>query len=138
MKIEMNILANICKVFFASLGGILGDAVGGFDSLFYALVAFVTLDYVTGVLLAVYNKKLSSAIGFRGINKKVLIFLIIATGSIIDQYVIKSGNTLRTLLIMFYLSNEGLSIIENTGKMGVPLPKKLKDTIEKLSDEEDS
>lgn len=117
------------KMVFALLGGVLGWLLGGFDSLLYALVAFVAIDYLTGILLAIYEKKVSSDIGYKGICKKILIFALVALGNIIDKYIIGSGSTLRTMLIMFYLSNEGISILENTAKMGIPIPQKLKDVL---------
>lgn len=123
---------NYIKTTIALAGGVLGWLFGGFDSLIYALVAFVSLDYVTGVLLAIVNKKVSSEIGFKGICRKVLIFILVALGNIIDRYVLCTGSTLRTMLIMFYLSNEGISIIENTGKIGLPIPEKLKNAIQQL------
>lgn len=122
-----------CKIALACMGGILGWLFGGFDSLIYALVAFVGLDYVTGVLLAIHDKKLSSEIGFHGICKKVMIFTLIALGHVIDQYVIGTGSSLRTMLILFYLSNEGISIIENASEMGIPVPNKLKEVLQQLS-----
>nr|WP_066640697.1 phage holin family protein [Desulfolucanica intricata] len=115
------------------LGGVLGWLLGGFDSLAYALIAFVVIDYFTGVLLAIYEKKVSSTIGFKGIYKKVLIFALISLGNIIDQYIIGSGSSLRTMLILFYLSNEGISILENAAKMEVPFPQKLKDILQQIS-----
>jgi len=134
---NMNSIIDNFKIAAAALGGILGWFLGGFDSLIYALIAFVAMDYVTGVLVAIHNKKVSSEIGFKGICKKILIFVLVSMGNIIDQYILGSGSALRTLLIMFYLSNEGISIIENTGKMGLPFPRKLKDVIEKLKDNDD-
>lgn len=131
---DVSKIANICEVLFAFLGGLIGWLFGGFDSLIYAMIAFVAIDYVTGVLLAFQKKKISSNIGFKGITKKVMIFALVALGNIIDRYVIKTGSTLRTMLIMFYLSNEGISIIENAGNMGVPLPQKLKDAIQQLQE----
>lgn len=124
-----------CKIIFAFTGGIAGWLFGGFDSLIYALIAFVALDYVTGVLLAVHDKKLSSEIGFKGICKKAMIFALVAVGHVIDQHVICTGSTLRTMLILFYLSNEGISILENAGAIGIPLPQKLRDIIEQLNQE---
>jgi len=131
---SMSKLINICKIAFAFLGGILGCVFGDFDSLIYALIAFVAIDYISGILLAFQEKKISSEIGFKGIAKKIMIFALVALGNVIDQYVIKSGSSLRTMMIMFYLTNEGISIIENAGSMGVPFPKKLKDAIEKLQE----
>lgn len=122
------------KIMLALLGGVWGWLLGGVDSLFYALVAFVAIDYITGVLLAIYEKKVSSDIGFKGICRKILIFALIALGNIIDQYIIGSGSALRTMLIMFYLSNEGISILENAAKMEVPFPQKLKDVLLKIND----
>lgn len=124
---------NSCKALCAFIGGVLGWFLGGFDSLIYALVVFVLIDYVTGVWVAFIEKTLSSDIGFRGISKKVMIFVLISLGNIIDQLVIGSGSTLRSMLIMFYISNEGISIIENAGRMGLPIPQKLKEAIQKLN-----
>jgi toxin secretion/phage lysis holin len=130
----MNKFIGGCDIFFAFLGGVLGWAFGRFDSLIYALVAFVLIDYITGILVAFQNKKISSEVGFKGISKKIMMFVLVAVGNIIDQYVIKTGSTLRMMMIMFYLSNEGISIIENAGSIGVPFPQKLKDAIEKLQE----
>lgn len=113
----------------------MGWLFGGFDSLIYAVIAFVAIDYITGVLVAIQNKKISSEIGFKGICKKVMIFLLIAIGSIIDNYIMTTGSTLRTMLIMFYLSNEGISILENAGQLGLPYPQKLKNVIQKLNND---
>ena len=129
----MNSDIDYFKLVFASIGGVLGWFLGGFDSLFYALIAFVALDYITGVLLAIRNKQISSEIGFKGICKKILIFMLVSMGNIVDKYILGSGSALRTLLIMFYLSNEGISILENVGLMGLPIPQKLKDVIQQLN-----
>ncbi len=129
----MDDILNDCKIIFAFTGGVAGWLFGGFDSLIYALIAFAALDYATGVLLAIREKKLSSEIGFQGICKKVMIFVLVAVGHVIDQYVIGTGSSLRTMLILFYLTNEGISIIENAGAIGLPLPQKLKDAIKQLS-----
>jgi toxin secretion/phage lysis holin len=127
-------MVNMIKVFLIFSGTMVGWFFGSLDSLFYALIIFVLIDYITGVIVAFQQKKISSLIGFRGINKKMMIFVLVAMGNIIDQYVIRSGNTLKTMLIMFYLSNEGISIIENIGIMGVPIPKKLKNAVKKLQE----
>lgn len=121
------------KSIVALLSGIIGIALGGYDTLMYSLIVLVILDYATGVLLAIHEKKLSSDIGFKGISKKALIFVLITTGNIFDQYIIGSGNALRTTLLIFYISNEGVSIIENAGKLGMPLPQNLLSTIKKLN-----
>lgn len=102
------------------------------DSLIYALIIFVIIDYVTGVLLAIHNQKISSEIGYRGIIKKILVFLVVSMAYVIDHYVLGTKSTLRTVVIIFYLSNEGFSILENIGQLGLPIPKKLEEFIEKI------
>jgi len=124
------------RLILAFVGGILGCIFGGFNSLIYALTAFVALDYITGILLAIRDKKISSEVGYKGIVRKFLIFLIVSMGNIIDNYVLGTGSTLRTLVIMFYLTNEGISILENAGQLGLPIPKKLRVAIEKLNSSE--
>ena len=131
---------NWIQVVFAAIGGWLGYVLGGLDGFLYALLAFVVIDYITGLMCAVLDKKLSSEVGFRGIFKKVLIFALVAVGHIIDQNVIGDGSVIRTAVIFFYLSNEGISILENTVNIGLPVPQKLKDVLEQLhsrSDKED-
>lgn len=127
---------NSIKVVVTAVGGYLGWFLGGYDGFLYALILFMVLDYITGVMLAVLNKKLSSDIGFKGICKKVLIFTMVAVGHIIDTYLIQKGSAVRTAVIFFYLSNEGISIIENASKMGLPIPDKLKGVLSKLGEEE--
>jgi toxin secretion/phage lysis holin len=124
------------RIILAFVGGVLGCIFGGFNSLIYALTAFVALDYITGILLAIRDKKISSEVGYKGIVRKFLIFLIVSMGNIIDNYVLGTGSTLRTLVIMFYLTNEGISILENAGQLGLPIPKKLREAIEKLNSSE--
>lgn len=119
----------------ACLGGCLGAFVGGFDGLLYALLAFVIIDYVTGLGVAVINKKLSSEVGFRGIFKKVLIFTIVGLAHLLDAQVLKIGDTLRTACIFFYLANEGISILENASKIGLPVPKKIRAVLDQLKEE---
>ena len=117
---------------FAALGGWLGYFLGGCDGLLYALIAFVAIDYLTGVMCAIIDKKLSSAVGFKGICKKVLIFLLVGVANVIDVHVIASGSVLRTAVIFFYISNEGVSLLENAGYLGLPIPTKMKDVLEQL------
>ena len=121
---------------FTALGGWLGWFLGGCDGLIYAVIAFVVIDYITGLMCAVVNKQLSSEIGFKGIFKKVLIFMLVGVGNIVDNQLIGSGSILRTAVIFFYLSNEGISIIENAGNLGLPIPQKLKDILDQLKDKE--
>ena len=122
---------NTIQVIFAAVGGWLGYFLGGCDGLLYTLLAFVVLDYATGVMAAIADHKLSSAIGFRGIFRKVLIF---AVGHLLDVQVLGSIGVLRTAVIFFYLSNEGVSLIENAAHLGLPIPEKLKAVLEQLHD----
>ena len=119
---------NTIQLIFTGLGWFLG----GSDGLLFALIAFVVIDYITGVMCAISDKKLSSAVGFKGICKKVLIFALVVLGHILDTRVIGAGSVLRTAVIFFYLSNEGISLLENAAHLGLPVPKKLKDVLEQL------
>lgn len=117
---------------FTAIGGFLGWFLGGLDGFLYALVAFVVIDYITGVMLAILEKRLSSEVGAKGIFKKVLIFTLVAIGHIIDSRVIGDGSVIRTAVIFFYLSNEGISILENSSMIGLPIPDKLKNILSQL------
>ena len=121
---------------FAALGGALGAVLGGWDGFLYGLIVFVAVDYLTGLMAAAVEKKLSSEVGFHGIIKKVVIFSLVAVGHIIDAYVIQNGSVLRTAVIFFYLSNEGISILENASRIGLPVPDKLKAVLEQLQKKE--
>ena len=122
------------QVVFAGIGGWLGWFLGGCDGLLYALLAFVVIDYITGIMCAVVDKKLSSEVGFKGIFKKVLIFALVGVANILDVNVIGTGSVLRTAIIFFYISNEGVSLLENAGHLGLPIPAKLKAVLEQLHD----
>ena len=117
---------------FTAVGGFLGWFLGGVDGFLYALIAFTVIDYITGVMCAVTDKNLSSSVGFKGIFRKVLIFTLVGIGNIVDVYVLGQGGVLRTAVIFFYLSNEGVSIMENTAHLGLPIPAKLKEVLEQL------
>ena len=125
---------NVIQLVFTAVGGWLGWFLGGCDGLLYALIAFVTIDYITGVMCAVIDHSLSSEVGAKGIFKKVLIFLLVGIGHIIDAQVIGSGSVLWTAVIFFYISNEGVSLVENAAHLGLPIPTKLKDVLEQLHD----
>ena len=125
---------NTIQLIFTAVGGWLGYFLGGCDGLLYALIAFVVIDYITGVMCAIINKKLSSAVGFKGIFRKVLIFLLVGIANIIDVQVIGTGAVLRTAVIFFYISNEGVSLLENAGHLGLPIPEKIKTVLEQLHD----
>ena len=120
------------QIAFTAFGGFLGWFLGGVDGFLYALIAFTVIDYITGVMCAITDKKLSSSVGFKGICRKVLIFTLVGIGNIVDVYVLGQGGVLRTAVIFFYLSNEGVSIMENTAHLGLPIPTKLKDVLEQL------
>ncbi|MCI2061741.1 MAG: phage holin family protein [Eubacteriaceae bacterium] len=122
------------QLIFAGIGGWLGFYLGGFDGLLYALIVFAATDYITGIMCAVADKKLSRAVGFKGIARKVLIFLLVGIGHMLDAQVIGTGSVLRTAVIFFYLSNEGLSLVENAAHLGLPVPEKLKAVLAQLHD----
>lgn len=125
------------QVAFSAIGGMLGWFLGGMNGFLYALLAFVILDYITGVMVAAIQKKVSSEVGFKGICRKVLIFILIGMANIVDVQIIGNGSAIRTAVIFFYLSNEGISILENTAIIGLPVPQKLKDVLEQLKDHSD-
>jgi toxin secretion/phage lysis holin len=126
----------ITQLGISSIGAYIGYFLGGIDGFLYALIAFVIIDYLTGIMVAVLERKLSSEVGFRGIFKKVLIFSLVAVGHIIDSQLIQTGSAIRTAVIFFYLSNEGISILENTAKIGLPIPEKLKAILVQLNKED--
>lgn len=125
---------NYIQLMFTAIGGWLGWFLGGCDGLLYALLAFVIIDYLTGVLCAIADQRLSSAIGFRGICKKVVIFVLVGVAHILDTQIIGAGSVLRTAVIFFYLSNEGVSLLENASHLGLPIPTKIKDVLKQLHD----
>ena len=125
---------NVIQLIFAAVGGWLGYFLGGCDGLLYTLLAFVVLDYITGIMCAVADHKLSSAVGFKGIFRKILIFALVGVGHLLDVQVLGVVGVLRTAVIFFYLSNEGVSLIENAAHLGLPIPAKLKAVLEQLHD----
>ena len=128
---------NWIQIVFAAIGGGIGWFLGGADGFLYALIAFVVIDYITGVMCAIIDHKLSSEVGFKGICKKVLIFILVGVANIVDKQIIGNGSAIRTAVIFFYLSNEGISILENTALIGLPVPQKLKDVLAQLKGSED-
>lgn len=125
---------NAVQLVFTAVGGWLGYFLGGCDGLLYALIAFVAIDYITGVMCAINDKALSSEVGFKGICRKVLIFLLVGIANILDLNVIGTGSVLRTAVIFFYISNEGVSLLENASHLGLPVPQKIKAVLEQLHD----
>jgi toxin secretion/phage lysis holin len=133
----MKAIWNWVQAALTAIGGFLGWFLGGLDGFLYALIAFVVIDYLTGVMCAIADKKLSSEIGAKGIFKKVLIFVLVGVGHIIDSQVLGDGGAIRTAVIFFYLSNEGVSLLENAAHIGLPIPEKLKSILEQLHDRDD-
>lgn len=131
---------SMVQMMFAGIGGWLGYFIGGCDGLILALLLFMVMDYITGIMCAVADRKLSSEVGFKGICRKVLIFMLVGIANILDVQVIGTGSVLRTAVIFFYLSNEGISLLENAAHLGLPIPEKLKLVLEQpheRSEEED-
>lgn len=127
---------NAAQVVFAAVGGGIGWFFGELDGFFYALLAFVVIDYLTGVMCAITDRSLSSEVGFKGIFRKVLIFVMVGAGHILDAQVVGTGDALRTAVIFFYISNEGVSLLENAAHIGLPVPEKLKAVLAQLHDRE--
>ena len=128
---------NTIQLIFVAIGGWLGYFLGGCDGLIYTLIAFAAVDYVTGVMCAVSDKRLSSEVGFKGICQKVLIFLLVGIANILEVQVIGTGNVLRTAVIFFYISTEGVSLLENAAHLGLPIPEEMKAVLEQLHDREE-
>ena len=136
----MSKLWNVLSAIFAAIGLWLGLFIGPVNGLLIALIVFVITDYITGLASAIVRKEFSSSVGFKGLARKVLIFLIVGIANVLDVYVLGANAVLRTAVILFYMANEGLSIIENAGEIGLPIPKKLRDVLAQLrkkSGEED-
>ena len=125
---------NGIQIVFTMIGGWLGYFLGGCAGLLIALVMFVVMDYISGVMCAIADKTLSSEVGFKGICRKVLIFVLVGIANILDVQVIGTGSVLRTAVIFFYISNEGISLLENAGYLGLPIPEKIKTVLEQLHD----
>ncbi len=129
--------ANIIKIGIAAVGGFIGAFLGSVDGLVIALIIFMAADYMTGVAVGVTTHRLSSETGFKGLLRKVLILVMVGIANVIDVYILKQGSVIRAAVIFFYLSNEGISILENSAALGLPIPQKLKDVLEQLGKDED-
>lgn len=132
----MTDILTIFKISIAAVGGIIGAFLGSVDGLVITLIIFMVADYLTGVAVGVTNHKLSSETGFKGLLRKILILVMVGIANCIDVYILKQGSVIRAAVIFFYLSNEGISILENTAALGLPIPKKLKDVLEQLGKDE--
>ena len=131
-EIVMKEFWNVIQMAFAAVGGWLGYFLGGCDGLLYALLAFVVLDYVTGIMCAISDKALSSNVSFKGLARKVCIFVMVGIGHLLDTQIFGETGVLRTAIIFFYLSNEGLSLTENAAHLGLPIPEKLHAVLKQL------
>jgi toxin secretion/phage lysis holin len=127
----------VINIISAAVCGVCGFLWGQADGFLYALIAFMTIDYITGVIVACVGHRLSSEVGFKGIAKKVLILLLVAVGHLLDVHILGGGAVCRSAVIGFYIANEGISILENAGELGLPLPKKLIAVLKQLKDKED-
>lgn len=125
---------SIVQAVFVAVGGWLGWFLGGYNGLLYTLITFAVVDYITGVMCAIVDKKLTSKVGFKGICRKVLMFLLVGIANILDVQIIGTGSVLRTATIFFYISNEGVSLLENASYLGLPIPQKVKDVLAQLHD----
>lgn len=130
-------MGKILQVVWVALGASIGFCFGELNGLFYALLAFVIMDYITGLIAGWRKKELSSAIGFNGLARKVFIFCLVALGHIIDVYVLGTGAVLQSAITLFYIANEGISITENAANIGVPIPKKLIDVLQQIKNKEE-
>lgn len=122
------------RMIFAWIGTFISEYIGEFDSAIYALLIFMIIDYLTGLLCGIVSRNISSRIGFKGICRKVMILCLVGMANVLDKHILQTGTVLRTTVIFFYLSNEGISIIENTVFLGVPIPNRLHKILKQLKD----
>lgn len=132
---KINLILDTIRGAALTVGAFLGAFLGGMDGLLIALIWFVVIDYVTGVIAAAVTKTLNSATGFKGIARKIVIFLIVGMAATVDRLVIGSGSAIRSAMVLFYIANEGISILENSSRLGVPFPAKIKEIFEKMKEE---
>ncbi len=132
----MREIVNGLQVIVTVLGAFVGGLIGGLDRLAYALVLFVAVDYITGIMAGIVEKRISSEVGFKGIFRKVVIFILVSIAHIIDSKILGNGSAIRTAVIFFYISNEGISILENAARIGLPIPQKLMEVLHQLNRED--
>ena len=135
---NMRELWNMLQAMFTGIGGWLGYFLGGCDGLLYALIAFTVIDYISGVMCGIVDGKLSSSIGFKGICRKVVVFMLVGIASILDTRIFQTGSVLRTAVIFFYLSNEGISLLENAAHLGLPIPTVVRKALNQLHDKSEN
>lgn len=127
----------VIQAAITGIGAGIGAWLGGLDGLVYALIAFVAADYITGVLAAISERRLNSQVGFRGISRKILIFTLIGLAHLLDTHVLGTPGVLRVATIFFYLSNEGISLVENATRLGLPIPPPIRDALEAITTSKD-
>lgn len=132
----MKTIFDLLPKVFGVLGSVLGFLLGGLDGYLYTLLGLIVIDYLTGLALALARRQVSSEVGFVGMMKKMLVLMMVALGHLLDQNLLGGGATLRTAVIFFYAANEAISITENLGCLGFPIPAKLKQVLAQLSEEE--
>lgn len=135
--VSIDLIWTKLQMAFAAMGGWLGYLWGGMDGLMIALLVCMVLDYITGLMCAVLDRKLSSAVGFKGICKKVLILMLVGVANVVDIHVMGTGSALRGAVVCFYLSNESVSMLENAAHIGLPIPDKLRDILAQLHNRDD-
>ena len=135
---NMRELWNMAQAAFTGIGGWLGYFLGGCDGLLYALIAFTVIDYISGVMCGIVDGKLSSSIGFKGICRKVIVFMLVGVATILDTRIFQTGSVLRTAVIFFYLSNEGISLLENASHLGLPIPTAVRKALNQLHDKSEN
>lgn len=133
----MENIGKVFKIAVTALGAVIGAFLGDIDGLIITLLVIAVCDYITGVAVAIADKKLSSDVGFRGIARKILMFAIVGIANLIDVHVLRQGSVIRTAAIFFYISNEGISLLENGSKLGLPIPQKLKNVLIQLKEKDD-
>lgn len=129
----MEKLFNTASLIFGIIGGAIVSFLGGWDGLAITLIAFMGLDYITGILKAIYNKKLSSEIGVKGIIKKVLILITVGITVLLENNM--GIPAIREMVMMFFIANEGISLLENIAQMGIKFPDKLKEILLQIREE---
>ena len=133
----MNSVLAFCKSAIAVIGGYIAWFLGGFDGLIITLCVFALVDYITGVIAAVIKKELCSRVGFVGIARKTLMFFLVGIASILEFYVLGASSPIREIVIVFYIANEGISIVENSARIGLPIPAKFLAILEQLKSQGD-
>ena len=131
----MSKFKEIIRPIFTLFGSCLGFFLGDMDIFIYTLLAFVICDYISGIIRAGFERKLSSKVGFRGIFKKIMIFIIVGIANLCDKNLVQNQAMIRSAIIFFYIANEGLSILENSLAIGLPIPEKLKILLEQFKEE---